>query len=95
MTLEELYGKILADDELKEGLAKAFEDGKIVEWVSAQGVEASEEEIFTFIKGAANEKLDVDDVDQVAGGGYGSFIKSAWSSVKDTYTDYCALTTIF
>lgn len=44
MTIEELYGKVLADDELKTSLAEAVKAGKVAEWASAQGVEATEEE---------------------------------------------------
>ncbi len=76
MTLEELYGKIMADDELKAGVAQAAEDGKLVEWAAAQGVETTEEELAAFMQGAANEKLSVDDVDKVAGGSYGSVAAS-------------------
>ena len=76
MTLEELYGKIMADDELKAGVAQAAKDGTVVEWAAAQGVETTEEEIRAFAKGAANEKLSVEDVDKVAGGSYVSVAES-------------------
>ncbi len=89
MTIEELYGKILADDELKADFAQAYENGKFVEWVNAQGVDANEQEIIAFIQGAANQKLSVDDVDQVAGGGYASKLKSAWNDSKKTWTMLC------
>ena len=77
MTLEELYGKVVADDELKEAFSEAVKDGKAAEWAAAQGVEATNEEIAAFVEGTANEKLSIDDVDQVAGGGYGSVIKKS------------------
>ena len=35
MTIEELYGKVLADDELKESLAKAVAEGTLAEWMAA------------------------------------------------------------
>ena len=70
MTLEELYGKIMADDALKAEVAQAAKDGKLVEWAAAQGVEATEEELAAFMQSAGNEKLSVDDVDKVAGGSY-------------------------
>jgi hypothetical protein len=34
MTLEELYGKIMASGKLKAGVAQAAEDGKLVEWTT-------------------------------------------------------------
>lgn len=70
MTLEELYGKIMADDALKTEVAQAAKDGKLVEWAAAQGVEATEEELSAFMKGTGNEKLSLDDIDSVAGGNY-------------------------
>ena len=77
MTIEELYGKIMADDALKEAAAKAAEAGNIAAWAKEQGVEATEDEIVAFVKGQSDEKLDLGDVDQVAGGGY--------TSVMDTF----------
>lgn len=79
MTIEELYGKVLADDGLKEELAKAASDGKIAEWAAAQGVDATEDELKAYAKSMVdsnNEKLAVEDVDQVAGGGYGKIFSS-------------------
>ena len=70
MTLEELYGKIMADDELKAEAAQAAKDGKLVEWAAAQGVEATEEELAAFIKGAGIKKLSLEDIDKIAGGNY-------------------------
>ena len=68
MTIEELYDKIVADDELKEAAAKAAESGNIAEWAREQGVEATEDEIVAFVNARSDEKLDIDDVDEVAGG---------------------------
>ena len=68
MTIEELYGKIMADDALKEAAAKAAEAGNILDWVKQQGVEATEDEIVAFVKGQSDAKLDVSDANQVAGG---------------------------
>ena len=70
MTLEELYGKIMADDALKAEVAQAAKDGKLVEWAAAQGVETTEEELVAFVQAAGNEKLSLEDVDKVAGGDY-------------------------
>ena len=72
MTIEELFGKVIADDALKEEFAQAAKDGKMQEWAAAQGVDATQEELIAYVKGTANEKLSVDDVDKVAGGGYWS-----------------------
>ena len=76
MTLEELHGKIMANGKLKAGVAQAAEDGKLVEWTTAQGVEATGEELAASAQDAGNEKLSLDDIDQVAGG-CGLFAKPA------------------
>ena len=76
MTIEELYGKIMADDALREDFAKAAESGDIAEWAKGQGVEATEDEIVAFAKSKADEKLDLGDVDQVAGGTSIDYIRS-------------------
>ena len=35
MTIEELHGKVLADDELKKSLSEAMKEGTVLEWVAA------------------------------------------------------------
>ena len=55
MTLEELYGKIMADKGLQAEVAKATEDGSLLEWVKAQGVETTAEELAAFAEAAGNE----------------------------------------
>lgn len=78
MTIEELYGKVLADDELKAELAKAAANHTVGEWAAAQGVDATEEELFAYAQAAMQEQeLTDDQLDQVAGGGsYGSTVLS-------------------
>ena len=80
MTIEELYGKVLADDELKTSLAEAVKAGKVAEWASAQGVKATEEELLAYAKAAAAEgnELKDEDLEKVASGGYGTGILSAF-----------------
>lgn len=53
MTIEELYGKLIADDEMKESFAEAIKAGTPMEWVKAQGVDAAEEELLAYVKAAA------------------------------------------
>ena len=84
MTIEELYDKIVADDELKEAAAKAAESGDIAEWAKEQGVEATEDEIAAFLQGKADAKLDLGDVDQVAGGTWDSVSELVKSLVMPT-----------
>ena len=67
---------MLADDELKTSLAEAVKAGKVAEWASAQGVEATEEELLAYAKPAAAEdnELKDEDLEKVASGGYGTGI---------------------
>ena len=78
MTIEELYGKVLADDALKTQLGEAAKAGKLVEWVAEQGVETTEAEILAFVNAAAEggSELSDEELDKVAGGGYFSVMKS-------------------
>lgn len=78
MTIEELYGKVLADDELKAGLVEAAKAGTIAEWAAAQGVEATEEELLAYAKAAATQAQELTDeqLDKVAGGDYTQIVIS-------------------
>lgn len=73
MTIEELYGKVLADDALKAELAEAAANHTLGAWAAAQGVDATEEDLLAYAQAAMQEQeLTDDQLDQVAGGGYGS-----------------------
>ena len=56
MTIEELYGKILADEKLKEEFAEAVKENRIAEWTATQGVEATEEELLAYARSLAEEQ---------------------------------------
>ena len=64
MTIEELYGKVLADDELKAQLAE------LTEWVAEQGVDATEEELLAYVRALreGGSELSADELEKVAGG---------------------------
>ncbi len=87
MTIDELYGKVIADEDLKAEFAKAASDGKIAEWVAAQGVAATEDEIIAYAKAAANKKLALDDVNNVAGGDDSIFRTATWGTLE-CYGDF-------
>ena len=81
MTIEELYGKVMADEALKAELAEAAAAHTVAEWAAAQGVEATEEELFAYARAAVQEQeLTDEQLEQVAGGwGYGTFIVSTFT----------------
>ena len=49
-TLQELYNEIIASDELKTAFAEAAKGGKTMEFLKAQGCEATVEELAAFLK---------------------------------------------
>ncbi len=67
-TLQELYEEIVASDELKTAFAKASKDGKVPDFLKAQGCEVTEEELCAFLKSRTGELSD-EEMDNVAGGG--------------------------
>ena len=83
MTIEELYGRVMADDDLKAQLAQAASEGRVAEWAAAQGVEATEEELLAYVHAAAagGQELTDEQLDKVAGGGY----VSAWKSLGEVW----------
>ena len=73
-TLQELYAEIVGSDELKKVFSEAAKDGKVTEFLKAQGCEATEEEISVFLKEKADQELSDDELDSVAGGKCGESI---------------------
>ena len=70
MTIEELYGKVLADEGLKVQLAEAAKAGKLSEWMAKQGVDATEEELLAYARALVEDgkELSEDELEKVAGG---------------------------
>lgn len=70
MTIEALYKKIIASDELKAAFAEAVKAQKLDEFLKAQGCEATEAEIMDFLKSLrkGEGELADDELSAVAGG---------------------------
>lgn len=71
MTVEELYGKVMADEELKQSFIAAVKDGKAYEWAKDHGVEGTKEELIAYAKAALKDSgtvLSDEEISQVAGG---------------------------
>jgi len=71
MTVEELYGKVMVDEELKQSFIAAVKDGKVYEWAKDQGVEGTKEELIAYAKAALKDSgtvLSDEEISQVAGG---------------------------
>ncbi len=71
MKLEELYTKTTSDEALKKAYMDAASEGKLAEFLKANGCEATEEELKAFLDSKENKtgELADDELDQVAGGG--------------------------
>lgn len=54
MTIEELYKKVIADEELRKACAAAAKDGKVAEFLSENGCTSTKEEIKAFLKAKRN-----------------------------------------
>jgi hypothetical protein len=67
-TLQELYNEIIAGDELKTAFAEAAKGGKTMEFLKAQGCEATEEELAAFLKNKSTGEISDEELDNVAGG---------------------------
>ena len=70
-TLKELYGEVMASDALKKEYFAAANDGKIDEFLSSHGCDATGEQLGEFMKDPANlpqGELGDDELDSVAGG---------------------------
>ena len=70
MTIEALYKKIIASDELKAAFAEAVKAQKLDEFLKAQGCEATEAEVVDFLKSLrkGEGELADDELNSVAGG---------------------------
>lgn len=70
MTIEALYKKIIASDELKAAFAEAVKAQKLDEFLKSQGCEATGAEIMDFLKSLqkAEGELADDELSAVAGG---------------------------
>ena len=82
-TMQELYGEIVASDELKKALVEAMKADKIEDFLKAHDCEATEEEVKEFIEAKAGEdapiELSDDELKGIAGG---TFVDSVECSHK-------------
>jgi predicted ribosomally synthesized peptide with nif11-like leader len=68
MTLEELYTKTISDENLKKAFSEAKKEGKIADFLAANGCEASAEDVEKFLASKKDGELSDDELDNVAGG---------------------------
>lgn len=70
MTIEALYKRIIASDELKSAFAEAVKAQKLDEFLKSQGCDAAGAEIMDFLKSLqkAEGELADDELNSVAGG---------------------------
>ncbi len=70
MTLQELYDKVIASEELKKSFAEAAQDkGKLEAWLKANGSNATVAEVGEFLKAQQTSgEISDDELESVAGG---------------------------
>ncbi len=70
MTLQELYNKVMASEELKRSFAEAAQDKcKLEAWLKANGSNATAEQVGEFLKAKqTNGEVSDDELENVAGG---------------------------
>lgn len=70
MTIEALYKKIIASDELKSAFVEAVKAQKLGDFLKSQGCEATEAEVVDFLKSLrkGEGELADDELNSVAGG---------------------------
>ncbi len=72
MTLQELYSKVMASEELKRSFAEAAQDkGKLEAWLKANGSDATVEQVGEFLRsrsGQTSGEISDDELESVAGG---------------------------
>ena len=68
-TLQELYTEIMGSNELKKAFAEAAKDGKLEDFLKANGCEGTEADVTAFLQGKANQELSDEELDNAAGGG--------------------------
>ncbi len=70
MTLQEMYDKVMASEELKKSFAEAAQDkGKLEAWLKANGSNATVAEVGEFLKAQQTSgEVSDDELESVAGG---------------------------
>ncbi len=70
MSLQELYDKVMASDELKKSFAEAAQDkGKLEAWLKENGSDATIEQLGDFLKAKQTSgEVSDDELESVAGG---------------------------
>ncbi len=70
MTLQEIYDKVMASEELKRSFAEAAGDkGKLEAWLKANGSDATIEQLGDFLKAKQTSgEVSDDELENVAGG---------------------------
>ena len=67
-TLQELCTEIMGSDEMKKAFAEAAKKGKVLDYLRANGCEATMEEVQTYLKEKADRELSDEELDSAAGG---------------------------
>lgn len=72
-SLEELYGKIQNDEDLKQEFISSFKEGVIDDFLKNHECDASAEDVINYMNNLREGEISDDDLDHVAGGCRTSF----------------------
>ncbi len=90
MTLQELYNKVMASEELKKSFAEAAQDkGRLEVWLKANGSNATAEQVTEFLRsrsGQTSGEVSDDELESVAGG-YDSIDRPLMSAPNENERD--------
>ncbi len=84
-TIEELYGEIRENEELKKAFSLALKENRLEEFAKAHGCEASTADAMAFLKSLKNRELSENDMEKVAGGK----ACSSWSCECTKHWEFC------
>ncbi len=89
MSLQELYDKVMASEELKKSFAEVAQDkGKLAAWLKANGSDATVEQVGVFLKSKQTSgEVSDDELENVAGGGvsHGGITYSVTNDCSDDW----------
>ena len=68
--IEELYKEVMENEALKAEFATAYREGNVSEFLKKHDCDATAEEVSEYVNGVKDEALSLDDLDNVAGGGF-------------------------
>ncbi len=88
MTLQEMYDKVMASEELKKSFAEAAQDkGRLEAWLKANGSDATAAQVTDFLRSRQTSGEVSDDELESVAGGYDSIDRPLMSAPNENERD--------